>query len=372
MIKERRHDIDWIRVLVFDLLILYHVGMFFVPWGWHIKNETVTEFLILPMLFINQWRLPILFVVSGMGTRFALSRRSAKKFAKERIIRLFIPLVFGMLFIVPPQVYVERLSEGATYTSFLNFYPHYFNGIYPNGNFSWHHLWFLPYLLVYSLIFTPLFLFLRKKKDSLFLKKISANITKYPLILYIFALPLLCVEIPLKPLFPQTHAFVGDWYALPMYAFYFLSGFLLIMIKDVLWQSLQKIRYLTLSAGIVLFSTLIWGWNNDLSHEIVSLVRILNLWSWILTIFGFASKYLNRPSAVLAYRNQAVYPFYILHQTITIIIGYYLMDLDMSIALKFLIMAVGTFAGTWLLYEGVIRRIAFLQPLFGLKKKTRF
>ncbi|MDP5139267.1 MAG: acyltransferase family protein, partial [Spirosomaceae bacterium] len=162
MKKVRRYDIDWVRVIVFDILILYHVGMFFVPWDWHIKNNEIVEWFTWPMLLVNQWRIPILFVVSGMGTRFALSHRSGKEFALERFKRLFIPLVFGMLLIVPPQVYFERLLQGANYTSYLNYYfIDSFKGIYPEGNISWHHLWFLPYLFLMSLVAIPLFKKLR-------------------------------------------------------------------------------------------------------------------------------------------------------------------------------------------------------------------
>ncbi|MCB1173374.1 MAG: acyltransferase [Leptospiraceae bacterium] len=148
---ERRHDIDWVRLIAFDLLILYHVGMFFVAGkGWHIKNNELSEALLYPMDFINQWRLPILFVISGMGTRFALSQRTGWEFLKKRFQRLVIPLLFGMVVIVAPQVYIERIVQGHAYHSFIDFYPHYFDGIYQKngggGNFSWHHLWFLPYL----------------------------------------------------------------------------------------------------------------------------------------------------------------------------------------------------------------------------------
>jgi hypothetical protein len=111
----RRHDLDWLRVIVFGLLIFYHVGMFFVPWGFHIKNDIIYSEIRWPMLFVNQWRLPILFVISGMGTYYALSKRSGGQFAKERIQRLLLPLVVGIVLIVPPQVYFERLDRGQFY-----------------------------------------------------------------------------------------------------------------------------------------------------------------------------------------------------------------------------------------------------------------
>src|SRR5690606_31598361 len=97
MKNQRRYDLDWLRVLVFGLLIIYHVGMFFVPWDWHVKNNVVQDWLIWPMIFLNQWRLPILFLISGMGTYYALGKRSWGKFTLERSLRLGLPLVVGML-----------------------------------------------------------------------------------------------------------------------------------------------------------------------------------------------------------------------------------------------------------------------------------
>ncbi len=105
-------------------------------------------------------------------------------------------------------------------------------------------------------------------------------------------------------------------------------------------------------------------------HFTEAFIKVLNLWSWILTLFGFAAKYLNRKSEVLRYSNEAVYPFYILHQTVMMVIAYYLIDLEWSFGLKAIILITGTFGISWLLYETLIRRWAFIRPLFGLKHKS--
>ncbi|MGL4292562.1 MAG: acyltransferase family protein, partial [Bacteroidales bacterium] len=156
----RRHDLDNLRVLLFLLLILYHVGMFFCPWSFHFKNNEVVEWLVYPMLFLNQWRLPLLFVISGMGTAFALRIRSMTDFVKERNKRLLIPFLFGMLFIVPPQVYFERIVKSQFSGSYFGYLSESaFTGAYPDGNISWHHLWFILYLLLFSVILAPLFIY---------------------------------------------------------------------------------------------------------------------------------------------------------------------------------------------------------------------
>ncbi|NNL80585.1 MAG: acyltransferase family protein [Flavobacteriaceae bacterium] len=364
----RRYDIDWIRVLVFDILIIYHVGMFFVPWGWHIKNDVIVDWFQLPMAFVNQWRLPILFVVSGMGTRYAMSFRSGKVYLKERLWRLGIPLIAGILLIIPPQVYLERIVNEDFTGNYFQFYPHFFEGIYPSGNFSWHHLWFLPYLLLMSLLATPLFLKWRRPKNK-FIHWFKERLEKSPYYLYLFTVPLFFVEAFMEPIFPVTHALIGDWYALVLYSFLFLYGFILIGTGDVFWSSVVKLKKIAAVIGIICFPILIWFWLNVDSSFFIPVLKILNLWSWIIVIFGFSARYLNKEGKVVKYRNRAVYPFYILHQTIIVILGYYLMNLPIHYGLKFVIMLVGTFGISWILYEFIIRRTPFLRPLFGIKSK---
>ena len=370
--KIRRYDLDWLRVLVFGLLIFYHIGMFFVPWGFHLKNNVIYDNIRWPMLFVNQWRLPILFVISGMGTYYALSFRSISQFNLERLKRLVIPLAFGMLFIVPPQVYFERLAEGRFQGSYWVFYTtEAFKGVYPEGNLSWHHLWFLPYLFIFSLLLSPLFVYL-KNNSNRFTNWII-RITKKPLGLYFFVLPLYFVEALVEPFFPVTHALIDDWFIFSFFLILFFYGFLLISLKDQLWESIDRLKRTALIIGSIAFSTRLLIWqveDSTVIHFTEAMVKVINLWSWILAFFGYAAKYLNKPGTLLKYCNRAVYPFYILHQTITIAIAYYLMDLDWGFWPKFFILTIGTFAGCWLIYHFLILKIKFLHPLFGLKKQA--
>ena len=371
----RRHNLDWLRVIVFGLLIFYHVGMFFVPWGFHIKNNIIYPDIRWPMLFLNQWRLPLLFVISGMGTWFALSKRSGWQFAGERTTRLLIPLIIGMIFIVPPQVYFERLANGQVTGSFLDYWPtHAFSGVYPEGNLSWHHLWFLPYLLIFSLLLLPVFLYLRKHPQAALLNWVKKIATK-PFGLFWLIVPLYFWESLLEPFFPSTHALVGDWFNLINFGTLFFYGFLLLAVGDDFWKTVQQQRRNYLYSGLIGFCLLLCIWllleDTTLVHFTEAFIKVFNLWSWILCLMGYASVYLNKPSVILAYANEAVYPFYILHQTITLAIGYYLMDLTWGFWPKFLLMVLGTFGGSWFLYEFAIRRWRWIRPLFGLTIKKQ-
>ncbi|MEL6123963.1 MAG: acyltransferase family protein [Bacteroidota bacterium] len=369
MTKERRYDLDWLRVIVFGLLIFYHVGMLFVPWGFHIKNNETSDWFLLPMLFLNQWRLPLLFLISGMGTRFALSYRSQSQFLKERTKRLLLPLIVGMIVIIAPQVYVERLVNSEFSGSYFQFWPkEYFQGIYPEGNLSWHHLWFLPYLLVFSVVSAPLFIYLRDHPNAALLRGLRAQLRR-PFGLFIFVIPLYFVEAFIEPFFPVTHALIGDWFALVYYYLFYLFGFEMISEQDDLWPALERHRINAVWIGIICFVGMVIMWqlpDTTLRHFTEAFLKITNVWAWIFVLLAFAAKYLNRPGPVLHYCNTAVYPFYIFHQTVMMIAAYFMIHADLHILLKFLLLSVITFLGSWILYE-LVRRSRFLRPLFGLK-----
>jgi len=366
----RRYDIDALRVIVFGLLIFYHVGMFFVPWDFHIKNSVIYPWLAYPMAFLNQWRLPLLFVIAGMGTFFNISKRSGTGFAKERFVRLFIPLVVGILFVVPPQVYYERLDTGAFTGNFFEFWPSMaFAGVYPEGNFSWHHLWFLPYLLLFSLALIPAFLYLLKHQQAWMISK-TKDLAASKFGLFVLAIPLIFWYVFLKPRFPSTHALVGDWFNIVKYGTLFFCGFLLMTLKDAFWENVSKNRRLYLMTAIVTFALLLLLWLGlgrfPAKGEISDTIQAVNVWAWILVMMGYAATYLNKPSRKLSYANEAVYPFYILHQTVIIALGYYLKNVAICLFAKFSIMVIGTIGITWLIYEFGIRRWAWIRPLFGL------
>ena len=368
----RRYDLDWLRVIVFALLIFYHVGMFFVPWGWHIKNNVIYDWLKWSMLFLNQWRLPILFVISGMGTYYAFSKRNLGQFSWERIRRLGIPLIFGMIFIVPPQVYIERLAKHQFSESYLDYFTSVaFKGVYPEGNISWHHLWFLPYLLVFSLLLGPLFVYLRNNQNR-FSDWIKRIISK-PFGIYWFVVPLYLLEAFMEPFFDITHGLIDDWFNFSSSLVLFFYGFLLISTGDIFWKVVEELKFKALLIGVFTFLSQVFIWvfleDGYVVHFTEALLKVVNIWSWILVLFGYAAKYLNHKSNALSYANRAVYPFYILHQTVTVILAYFLMDLSWGLFPKASLLVLGTFGFSWLIYHFLILKIPLLQPFFGLKKK---
>ncbi len=367
----RRYDLDWLRVLAFSLLIIHHILFFFIPWDWVVKNNVLYSWMNIPIQFMSQWRLPLLFMISGMGTYYALSRKTGTQFLGERFKRLIIPLIFAMIFITPPQSYIERYEKGQFTGSYFDFWPaEAFKGFYPDGNLFWHHLWFLPYLFLFCVVLLPVFLYFRKHPDARIIGLVK-KITGHPLSIYLLIVPLYIPQAFLFPKYPHSLLLIGDWWALTYFLLYFFYGFVLVSAGETFFNTALTYRKAYLLAALlttVLYLVLKLRFEQTAgAYYLEPFLKLLNAWSWLLAFFGLAKAYLNKPSAALSYANQAVYPFYILHQTVLVLICFCIKDWQMGFAGKFAILAIGTFGGCFLLYEFVIRRVKWLRPLFGLK-----
>ncbi len=381
-LKERRTDIDWLRVLAFYILIFYHVGMFFVPWNFHFKNSATAEWFETWMAFLGQWRLPLLFLISGVGVCYALGKRSAKQFMGERTKRLLLPLIFGMLVIVPPQIYFERITNGIHFSNYFDFWKTVFNFVpYPNGgSLSWHHLWFVLYIFVFSFILLPLFLYLRGEKSARLKEKISIIVKKHPNSIYLLMLPLFLIYLILAPIFPTTHSLWGDWYNLSFSLVLFVFGFL-ISIVDGVWDVIAANRRKSLIIGLfptIFLLLFVWGPTFEIMNEntyefflFYSVLKTLMISTLLLAILGYGKIHLNKPGRFIKYANESVYPLYILHQSVQLTIGYYILKLDWAIMPKFILLIIGTFGLSFLIYELFIKRFSFMRLLFGMKSLNK-
>ncbi|MDJ0749041.1 MAG: acyltransferase family protein [Woeseiaceae bacterium] len=382
--QGRRYDIDALRVFAFSLLILYHVGMFYVAdWGWHVKSAHQSDWLQLPMLFTNQWRMALLFVISGLAMSFVWKKYSPGRLALRRIWRLLLPLLFGMAFIVAPQPYLEALTKGLIEPGFIDFMARYLTWQdFPDGSWggeeyitwTWNHLWYLPYVLFYTLLLIPIALFLdgpgRRIRDSF--RRLRG--------LWIILVPIVPLMVYANLVYPKfgnvNHTLVFDGYGHAMYGTFFLYGFL-IGRDEGFWTELARMRRVLLAIGLgsfVLFLFQSEVLNDDLGpvlEQLRSLVIYVNRWTWIVTCFAWGHHLLNRPMRWLPYATQAVYPWYILHQTITVVAGYHLSKLALGPVVEPLLVLAITLGGCYVLYEYVIRRVAILRPLFGVSYAAR-
>lgn len=370
----RRADLDWLRVLAFGLLILYHAGMAWSGWSWHVTSPDSMEWLREVMRFMNRWRMPLLFLVSGAAIMLALGDRSSGAFVTDRLKRLLLPLAFGMLVIVPPQVYLERLYRGQFTGSFVDWLPQAFvGGAYPDGNLSWHHLWFLAYVLVLTLVLLPVFLWARSANGREALENAGRIATRFGL-QWLMVLPLAASALWLAPVSYNISGLVGDWHGLVSYGILLLYGAFIFGSTD-LPNALQRQRLLSLVVGIVAYAALYFGFFQGTVRPAIppevrpafALLSAINTMAWLFAIVGFAHRYLTMHPAFLAEATEAVYPFYILHQTVTVIAVYWLLRLGTPPAAGFILAVAVTFLGTWLIYAGLVRPWRWVRPLFGMK-----
>ena len=362
VIKQRRHELDWLRVFAFLLLILFHSGMPFITHDWHINNAETSVGMSHLWDFFHNWRMPLLFVVSGAGIWYALGNRTGSSFVKERMKRLLIPLVFGVFVIVAPQVYFERMFEGQVFNSYIDFYPHFFDGnIFSGGNFTPNHLWFIYALFFYCIAGLPLFLFLKSTYGKVALNKL-ANVLTLPMGIYLMLLPL---YLSLTYLKPYGMEYVFEYYHLVLV----VIGFVLVS-KDKIMESIQSHRLpsIIIAAIFISYYKYVQINNINLSLDTIYFISSLGYGSLIFAFLGYARRYLNFSNAFLKYTNEAVYPFYILHQTITVILAFYIVPLDLNMWLKFLLTALGTAVFTLAIYHFLIKPFNFIRPLFGLNQ----
>lgn len=374
----RRHDLDWLRFIAIVILLFFHTGMLFNPWGWHIKNNEISESFKYWMMWLHFWRMPLLLFISGAGTYMALGKRTPSQFAKERITRLFVPLVFGMFIVVPPQIYYEHIKE---YNSYWDFYKTVFEFVpYPVGSFSWHHLWFIAYLLVYSLLAIPLLIFLRSPRSYPIKKKLFKIVSSPAGILFIPATFILITQIILRPYFPEeTHALINDWAFFTFYLCFFLFGMICYSIP-LLWESLgrnRKYLFTTTLVFLIPFYVLYFHlqelitlpWHFDTIETAFDVTAIFVSWFTVITVIAFGQHYLNRPHPWLSKINEGLYPFYILHQTVIIFLGYYICQLPWSIAGKYWSVSLLTLLSCIIFYLLFIRPFNPVRFLFGMKPK---
>jgi glucans biosynthesis protein C len=374
---DRQNYIDWIRVLAFLLLIIFHASMPFVPYGWEVKNAKTSQALLNLIWWFHQWRLPLLFFISGVGIYFSLKRRSVPLFLWERVIRLFIPLLFAMFFTIPAQVWVEFTQEGRIHESYLDFYPSVWKMIpYPDGTLTWSHMWFVVYLFTFILLLTPVF-FLFKIPWFARLKEKSAAVLSQPIAMAGLALPLLAIYHGLYLDWPEQGSLFDDWFVFTFSITLLLYGFILGG-SSTFWTNCEKYRRYWLGTAVVciclLYAFFWWPVNlpktYGLQYSAYATLNSIEIWMLLLAICGYAKKYLNYSSPALSYLNKAVYPFYILHQTVIVVLGYQVVQLNLPILPKLILLTLLSAITIFLLYHFIINRTRVTKFLFGVKDQV--
>lgn len=370
----RRHDIDWLRVILFGLLIWYHYAVFSL--GALEGKDSSMELFNLPLFFIigvmHQWRLAALFVISGMGTAFAFRRRTWSVYVKERFSRLGIPLLFGtyILFfgLFDPLGTTARLFE-----------------LFPGSErMPYGHLWFIYNLLIYSVLLTPLFSHVRNNPNGKIVQA-TRSLLNARRNIGLLLLPPLILAVSNIVFKPWGFGEVGMWWEFPRYMLYFLFGYLMITAKEDYFPAIDRVRIpVTVITPIL---ALVWfmssemfttphvydgGWVTEgynafaLETTLAALIQSFHAWFWCLFVFSWASKLLNKPSKRLAYLNEAVYPTYIVHMHLTFLPIALFALIGLGYYISMIIGTLVVFFGVMICFE-IARRASLFRPLFGIK-----
>lgn len=417
----RRREVELMGMLVVLGLIFFHSAQIFYYGDFYVKNEPPNmEHLsqILSTLFVafaGLWGMPLMFLLAGIAVWYSLRKRTTSEFVVERTKRLFIPLVVGILLLVPPLVYFELKSDPAYQESYLQFLPRFFNvklqldfprfltGAPPDELYQIGHLYFLLYLFAFTLILLPLWLFLKRPKGQSQVTSVAEFLT-LPWAIFLLALPIAAIEAALGT------EYSGGWnrYA---YIPFIIYGFLIAADPRIgkaiqrQWKKALVLGIVTLliylAGGYMLETVVEFEGQTDYSLGAV-LFRFwkgIAAWFWVVAIMGLVmrlsrsgakskqrppgaeptgkpdSKSLDtatRPSftdRLARYFGEAQLPFYVLHFTAIVVIGFYVVQWEVNALLKYLVICLAALVVTLLVYDIAVRRTRPTRFLFGMRTK---
>jgi hypothetical protein len=385
---DRRFDLDWLRIGAFALLILYHVGMFYVSWDWHVKSNRASEAIEPLMLLVNPWRLTLLFLITGVATRFMADRMSAWKLTGARMGRLWPPLLLAVFVIVPPQAYYEIVEAleampaelAAQYPLALeNFYVKY---VTASGNWcdadgclttpTYNHMWFVAYLILYTLALVLVLPLLRRVPNVLSVLIAGAGLILTPW-LFMFAL-----RVTLFPIFGESHDFREDWYLHALYLAVFLFGFAIAK-HAPFFERCMHVRWIALGIALACWgAVLVYYAAHPEGVEppewlrfIMRGVREGQAWCAIVAAIGFAHRHLrDADGPVRRLLTHAIFPFYLIHQTLIVVTGHHLDPLGLPLWLEASLLIGVTALGCWLFYA-VAQAVPPLRVWVGLPSKPK-
>jgi glucans biosynthesis protein C len=372
---QRRFDLDWLRVLAILSVFLYHSTRFFNFGDWHVKNPVTHGAVQFLESFMEIWMMPLIFLISGASIFYAMNKGGAGMFFKDKVLRLLVPLLVVVFTHASLQVYLERLTHGQFSGSYWAFLPHYFEGAYMGdgglGNFAFAgmHMWYVMILFIYCVMFYPLFRWWKGRGQAV-LDKLS-NLIASPWTMWLaLSFPIMFLDM----FADDTDLMFGSggWPFL-YYIFFLLYGFAIVS-HERLQANIRRTRWSHLVAGLVLgvayaflsanaANPAIEPWENELGDPLF----FLSACTLLPAFLGFAMQYLTRNTPFLKYAGEAVLPFYILHQTILLVIGYFVVRWSIPDLAKWAIIYAGSFLIIMALYEFLVRRVNLLRFLFGMK-----
>jgi glucan biosynthesis protein C len=376
---DRRWDIDWLRVLVVLMLVPFHAARIFDEDPFYVKNDQLTVAFSYWFVRVGEAvAMKLLFLLAGAATWFALRRRSGGQYALERLKRLLIPFVVGLLVLAPPNAYFAQRAHSGYADSYLQFYPRFFGGssgggfLDFTGGFTVAHLWFILILFIISLVAIPLSLYLKRESGGRLIGKLAGFLTRPGMI----CLPVLPFVVMERLIYSYPGSFVG--LGLVYYLLFFVFGY--IMVADARFgEAIDRHKAVALILGPVLYVVLGAIQADMFTPEWLQFIYYHGFFPWltIVAVLGYGRRHLGFTDGrrlsdkFLIYFGESSYSFYLLHLPVLVGIGYYVVQWNTNALLKYVTIVAATFVPTIILYEALIRRINVTRFLFGMRPKRR-
>jgi hypothetical protein len=323
----------------------------------------------------------LLFFLAGVSTFIALQYRSSLQYIKERVQRLLVPLLTFVIFLFPALAYYYPTEMNQSEYN-------YFTQIWPmclitslrspvTGGPNWAHMWFVGYLLLYSIVMLPLFLRIRRGGGKV-VSHIRNLLLREHGTIFLAAIPIALTFAILSPIWPffQNNLYT-DWGYFTYNLTGFFFGFLIASDKNF-DEVFNKYIWISLVLGII-FSVIkvsmqfyFPGFSTPSyspGYMIYSLIAGVNTWSWIIFIMGLSKKALSFFNRFLNYFRKISYQLFIFHLVIIVITGNFITELKMGIAAEFIILCFASFMISLLCCE-LIKKNTVTRFMFGIKKST--
>lgn len=383
---ERLYYFDWLRIIAFVFVVLIHcIHMFHDLYKAQGGNALggLSDALTYFIPALTQWCMALYFLLAGASTWFALRRKSPKQFLQERVTRLLVPLVVGFVLLVPLQAYVALVSNGEYAGSLLSFYPFFLGRILFHWDFNLivlhiHHLWFLAYLFGFSLLALPLCLYLRGESGRKWLTRL-ATICEQPGGLLLLGLPLMLLQLTLRPAFPQYCSLTDAacWILCYIYGYALFAN-------PRFKQALQQQGKYVLGWGAIGFMAMValWhmgllaGWFTTPAYTMDNLLyQALSssiLWTCLVATLAAGNALLNIKCAFLTYGSAASFHWYLLHFPLVVISAYYILPLHLNGWLTFASIGASSLLSTLILADLLLLRRRGVQGTYNMLSKFMY
>ena len=373
---QRCPEIEVLRVVALVAVFAAHAAQPFNPWDvWHVQSPAPSKWLGELVLFFAPWVMPLFVLLGGASAWYSLGKRSAPEYLDERVTRLIVPLAAGILLVVPPQVYFDRRQHGLFDGSFVEFYPRFFDGLYPRGNFAWSHLWFLGILALLALITLPLFQWLRGNAGRRTMSWVAAVCDRPGLIL-LLAIPMVALRASLWMLFPHARPITTDWSNRTILLAMFVYGYMLAG-EPRLMTDVDRQWKLALGAALVFSAGMFaWAWPGEFTkrfpvpftgeYVLVWSTYAFGGWAWCVALLGAARSLGRGGSRFIERARDVLNPFYILHQTLIVALAFYLIPRFPDPVQAYLVLFPIAFAATVVLAV-LSTRSSLTRALLGVR-----